>query len=106
MRRFSGWVVFIGLMSFGLKRQFQGEDGAFAHASALANQRTAQFPGGEGSAVQAKTMPVLSGGKTMIENPGLILRRNSDAVIDDRNLHAAISVRDADDHLFVRTARF
>ena len=49
----------------------------------MRGQGAAQFPGGEGAAVQAKTVAVFAGGEAVLEDAGQMFRGNADAIVND-----------------------
>ena len=89
----------------GLTRQFEGKNRAQPRAIAMCRERSSQFLGGQGAAMQTEAMAILSGGKPMIENPGEILRRDANAVINHCDPNSALFASRAQDHLFVVPAR-
>src|SRR5213593_2557340 len=82
--------------------QFENEGRPFAGAVAVSGKPTAQFAGRQRTAVQAESMSILSGGKSVGKNPRQVFLGNAHAIVDHRNLHAMVDVAEPDRELFVR----
>ena len=65
------------------------------------NQGASQFFGGQGTAVQTKTVAILSGRKSVVEDPGKVLRLDAHAVVNDRDPDAILAFGNLDDYLFI-----
>ena len=64
-------------------REFQDERRPFADPVTMDAERAAQFIGGVGATMQAKTMSGLLGGVSVRKDASQVFRRNPDGIIDD-----------------------
>ena len=66
------------------------ERGSFAGAIAMDGQGSAHLFRGERAAVQAEAVSFFAGGETMIEYSVQVLRKNSDAIVDHREIYLIV----------------
>src|SRR5262245_18494831 len=86
---------------FQFEWQIQNEGGAVSGAVALRLEGAAHFFGCQCAAVQAKSVPSLSGGETVGEDASEIFRWDANAVVAKRNADSILMARDSDGQLLV-----
>src|SRR2546425_2405297 len=86
--------------------QFENECRPVADAVAVRGKPTPQFAGRQRTAVQAESMSILSGGKSVGKNPRQVFLGNAHAIVDHRNLHAMVVIAQPDRELLVRPPGF
>ena len=91
---------------FGLKRQFQGEDGSLSRPVAVRRQRAAHLPSNHEGTVQSEPVPVGSSCKSARKEATEIFAGNSHPVVHYLNSDPVVSLpADAEPDLFARAAR-
>src|ERR1043166_10271603 len=74
------------------ERQLEAEGCAFAEAFTKGGQGAAQFLGGQGGTMKAKSMAGFPGSESVAEDTCPVLGRDPDAVISDRNTGMALGL--------------
>src|SRR5271168_1766278 len=80
-------LLILSMIVRGLGGQVEGETCAGAGSVAAGGQRAAHFAGGQGAAVQAKTVAALARGKSVVEYSQHVLGRNSNSVVNHLKPH-------------------
>src|SRR5439155_7346834 len=86
--------------------QFEYACRPFAGAVAVRGKPTPQFAGRQRTAVQAESVSILSGGKSVGKNPRQVFLGNTYAIVDHRNLHTMVVIAQPDGELLVRPPGF
>src|SRR5579863_4927745 len=82
-------------------RQFQREGGTAAEAVAVRGQRSAQLLGGQGTAVQAKSVSGLARREPMSEEAAHRVGADAHTIVDYGNSHSVVTGCDADRYSLV-----
>src|SRR5664279_4312626 len=89
-----------------LQGELEGKTRAQARAVALGQQLAAQFARGQGAAVQAKAVAVLTGGESVVEDAGEVLRWNTHAIVNDGDADVLAAISGAHGQALVVARRF